>query len=317
MDKTIAITQFIKREAIQMGFSACGVAKVTTATSEEPFFNKWLAANHQAGMAYMENNLALRLNPQGLIEGAKTIISVALNYYPPQRQPEGAPRVAYYAYGRDYHKVIKKKLRVLWQRICQYCEAEGIETPQAREFTDTAPLLERYWAWQAGLGFIGKNTQLIIPGKGSYFFLGEIVSTLSLVPDMPLANHCGSCTRCLEACPTQALIAPYELDAKRCLSYLTIEHRGSIPDDLACLMGDRMYGCDTCQLVCPHNRFAQATVEKEFYPSNKLLALDGLQLNDFTLSAYQEVFKQSAAKRAKYEGMVRNAKIWLMNNKDK
>ena len=202
-----SLASFIKAEAKALGFDACGIAAIEPIEEERMRFNQWLSADAHADMQYMANHPELRFNPSGLIEGARSIISVALNYYPAQRLPEEAPHIAYYAYGKDYHVVVKEKLRLLWQRITMHypslCPGEAL--PEARVFTDSAPLLERYWAWKAGLGWIGKNTQLILPGKGSYFFLGEIVTTLDLSADRPVENRCGSCTRCLQSCPTKAL----------------------------------------------------------------------------------------------------------------
>ncbi len=229
-----------------MGFSACGVAKVEAAESEIGYYDRWIAKGYQAGMSYMANHRAIRLHPEGLLEGARTIISVALNYYPSQKLPTEAPQIAYYAYGKDYHAVVKERLRQLWKALG--------EPAEMRCFTDSAPLFERYWAWKAGLGWIGKNGCLILPHQGSFFFLGEIVTTVEADNyDQPQRNRCGTCRRCLDACPTGALAEARCLNANKCLSYLTIEHRGELPDEQAALLGNRLYGCDTCQLVCPWN----------------------------------------------------------------
>lgn len=298
------LSESIKAEALRLGFEACGIAEAATADTEVLFLDRWLATGCQAGMQYMENYRDIRFNPNGLVEGARSVISVALNYYPAElRRPE-LPHIAYYAYGEDYHTVVKDKLRLLWQFI-----VERIPTAaEARVFTDSAPLLERYWAWKAGLGWIGKNTNLIIPGKGSFFFLGEIVTTLELEYDTPQADRCGHCTRCLDACPTAALEPPRHLDARKCLSYLTIEHKGEMPEELASRLGNRLYGCDTCQIVCPWNRFARPTTIAAFHPSPALLSLEKDTLRTLTREEYNRIFAHSAVKRAKYEGLLRTIK---------
>ena len=250
----------------------------------------------------MENHREIRLNPAGLVEGAKTVISVALNYYPEQKLPPEAPHIAYYAYGKDYHFVIKEMLNELWSAV-----TGQTDTGTARFFTDSAPILERYWAWKAGLGWIGKNTNLIIPGKGSFFFLGEIVTSLEADHyDMPQKDRCGSCSRCLEACPTEALEGPRHLNARKCLSYLTIENRGEIPAEQAACLGNRLYGCDTCQEVCPWNRFARPTRIEAFRPAPALFSLRKEDLKGFSREEYNRIFAKSAVKRAKYEGLIRN-----------
>ena len=309
-------TQQVKDEALRLGFSAVGFAEVQLADTEMTYLYEWLRADHHAGMAYMANNLSLRRNPQDLVEGARTVISLALNYYPAKLQHPEAPHIAYYAYGKDYHKVLKKRLQVLWQYILSLYPSEA-EPPQARCFTDSAPILERYWAWKAGLGFIGKNTNLILPGKGSYFFLGEIITTLPFLYDTPQASRCGTCTRCIDACPSKALRGAQQLDARRCLSYLTIEHRGEIASADAEHLGNRLYGCDTCQMVCPWNNNSQPTTEPAFAASEALLQLSDDDLMDFTPEKYEHFFAHSAARRAKYEGMYRNAMAYLKNRRSR
>lgn len=296
--------EHIKQEAERCGFSACGIAPATEAGSEASFFDEWLKAGYQAEMAYMANHRDLRLNPQLLVEGAKSIISVALNYYPKVKRPTSEPYIAYYAYGKDYHVVLKEKLRRMWKNLVG--NTSEIDLQETREFTDSAPVLERYWAWRAGLGWIGKHTNLIIPRKGSFFFLGEIITTLEVDHyDTPIESRCGSCRRCLDACPTGALREAHCLDASRCLSYLTIENRSNIPDHLAEKLGNRLYGCDTCQLACPWNRFASPTEEDAFSASSALLALDWDDLKEFSREDYTRIFSGSAVKRAKYEGLMR------------
>lgn len=303
-------TRLIKDKAFEMGFSACGMAEIAPAVSEAPYFDRWMADGAHAGMKYMENYRNLRFDPSGLVEGACSVISLALNYYPPVLQPSGHPRIAYYAYGEDYHSVMKKRMNRLLDFIRETVLPlyPGLDL-RARCFVDSAPVLERYWAWKAGLGWIGKNTNLILPGKGSFFFLGEIISNLLFTYDTPLEkSRCGTCTRCIDACPTGALACPGYLDANKCLSYLTIENRGEIPEKEASRLGDRVYGCDTCQQVCPWNRFASPTGVKEFYPSEALLALDRETLEKLTREDYTRIFARSAVKRGKYEGLVRTVR---------
>ena len=301
-------SEIIKRTALELGFSACGVAKVEATDSEIGHYDRWIAKGYQAGMHYMANHREIRRHPEGLLAGAKTIISVALNYYPAQKLPDEAPQIAYYAYGKDYHVVVKERLRQLWQALG--------EPAEMRCFTDSAPLFERYWAWKAGLGWIGKNGCLILPHQGSFFFLGEIVTTEEADHyDQPQRNRCGTCRRCLDACPTGALEEARCLNANKCLSYLTIEHRGELPAEQADRLGNRLYGCDTCQLVCPWNRFARPTEVADFLPSAAFLSLDDTQLNDFSQADYQRLFAHSAVKRAKYEGLLRNSRAYLFAKK--
>ena len=305
--ETPSISSFIKRKAHELGFDACGIARVERAESEAAYLDRWIAEGCHGGMEYMANHREPRLDPGGLVEGAQTVVSVALNYYPAERRDPSLPHIAYYAYGADYHKVMKRRLRRLWEAVAEEARSRGIPSPEARVFTDSAPVLERYWAWKAGLGWIGKNSCLILPGKGSFFFLGEIVTTLEAdTYDTPQRSRCGSCTRCLEACPTGALEGERRLNASRCLSYLTIEHRGEIPGKLASRLGDRLYGCDTCQMACPWNHFARPTEVEEFRPDPALLALSREELRGLTREAYDRIFAHSAVRRAKYEGLIRN-----------
>lgn len=310
----------IKAEALRLGFSACGLAPAeavdeTTATA----FRQWLANGCQAEMTYMQNYEEKRLDPRLLVEGARTVISVALNYYPETKIPEDEYQIAWYAYGKDYHDVMKEKLKELSEFIREEgpeliseevscCEAGSSPTDSImRIFCDTAPVLERYWAWRSGLGWIGKNTQLIIPHSGSCFFLGEIILDREADQyDSPQQSRCGSCTRCLNACPTKALEAPYRLNSERCLSYLTIEYRGELPPDTGKKMGTKIYGCDECLKACPWNRFATPCRTVEFQPSPSLLAMRREDWHALSEEQYKVLFKGSAVKRAKYSGLRRN-----------
>lgn len=290
----------IKEQARRLGFEACGIAPAAAIPGEAARLDAWLAKGYEAGMSYLANHRALRLDPAELVPGARSIISVALNYFPAQRRDPSLPHIAYYAYGRDYHKVMKRKLRQLWESL-------GGGEEEARLFVDSAPVLERYWAWRAGLGWIGKNNCLILPGRGSFFFLGEIITTREVdAYDEPMPSRCGTCDRCLRACPSGALEAPHLLNANRCFSYLTIENRGEIPHELARKLGNRLYGCDTCQTVCPHNRFARPTDVAEFRPTEELLHLSKADLEKLTEEEYDRIFQSSAVRRAKYEGLMRN-----------
>lgn len=303
MNSTPLNHHLLKAEALRLGFSACGIApadRVDTHTAR--IFHQWLAEGRQADMHYLENHEPLRLDPRLLFPGAQSVICVALNYYPRQSLRPDQLQFAYYAYGRDYHDVMREKLSLLANAVL----ADGT----FRICCDTAPILDRYWAWRAGLGWIGKNSNLILPHLGSYFFLGEILSTApSDHYDQPLPNHCGTCHRCVDACPTGALRADAPIDARRCLSYLTIENRGPIPPEAAQQMGNTIYGCDRCQQACPHNRFALPTSEDNFTPSSAFLTMTPADWHTLTPERYRELFRGSAVKRAKYEGLMRNITV--------
>ena len=263
-------------------------------------------------MAYLGNNLDKRFDPRLLMPGVKTIVVVAQNYFPARRLPEGEPQIADYALGLDYHDIVKQKLRQL---------AATVGSADYRAFVDTAPVLERYWAVRAGLGWIGKNQQLIIPHAGSEFFLGELFVTVELPPDEPLPNRCGTCHRCVDACPTHALSLPAtcvegygditRFDARLCLSYQTIENRGELTVGAKAAMGDTFYGCDRCQRACPWNRFAKPSTEPLLQPREELLAMTRQKWENLTEEDYRRLFKGSAVKRAKYEGLMRNINACL------
>lgn len=317
MNKLLSSEQ-IKAEATRLGFSACGLAPAeavneTVATS----FRQWLADGYQAEMAYMQNYEDKRLDPRLLVEGARTVISVALNYYPDTKLPIEEYQIAWYAYGKDYHDVMKKKLNALLEFIIlPSTSAETIApttsplTVSGRIFCDTAPILERYWAWRAGLGWIGKNTQLIIPHAGSCFFLGEVIINIAADNyDIPQKSRCGSCTRCIDTCPTKALEAPFRLNSKRCLSYLTIEYRGDLSPNMGQKMNKKIYGCDECQHACPWNRYSTPCKTEEFHPSPSLLQMKKSDWQSLTEEQYKTLFKGSAVKRVKYSGLMRNIRI--------
>lgn len=307
MQTTVSLSsQAIKAEALRLGFSACGIAPALPVSEEHrKALSQWLASDSQADMVYMENHFEKRCNPQLLVEGTRCVVSVALNYYPAQKLPENEYQLAWYAYGKDYHDIMRSKLTALFE----YIRENLAPSLEGRVFCDTAPVLERYWAERAGLGWIGKNTQLIIPHAGSTFFLGELFLNMEADPyDEPQPNRCGSCTRCLQACPTNALEAPQRLDAHRCLSFLTIENKSGIPASMASKLGNRIYGCDECQRACPWNCFATPCQTPELHPSPALLEMKRQDWHELTEEQYRNLFKDSAVKRAKYSGLMRNIK---------
>ncbi len=292
----------IKKEAARLGFDACGIAAAGgVAETDRTHLSEWLEAGYAAEMNYMHNHFEKRIDPRELVEGARSLVMVALNYYPSAFRKEHDPQFAYYAYGKDYHDVIKEKLKSLFEYINTH-----IAPVTGRIFTDSAPVLDRYWAVQAGLGFIGKNGNLIIPGKGSYFFIGELIIDLQLPADSPVKGSCGSCTRCLDACPPKALRGARKLDARRCISYQTIENRGEIDPAVVSVLNNRVYGCDICQQVCPWNRFASPHATPELQPTEEFLALDREGLEKMTPEEFSRIFKGSAVKRAGFKGLRRN-----------
>ena len=297
----MAFSDEIKQKALDLGFDACGICRATESGEEERYM-QWLQDHWQGGMGYMERNIDKRLDPRLLVEGARSIISVALNYYPPVKLPGKVPQFAYYAYGKDYHEVVREKLRCLFEWI-----RERVPDVTGRYFSDSAPVLERFWAARAGLGFIGKNTLLIIPGKGSYFFLGELIIDIELDYNEPVTENCGDCTRCLRSCPTNAIEEPYRLNATRCISYQTIENKGEIAPEIVPNLRNNVYGCDICQKVCPWNRDAMSHNIPEFMPSDAFLKLDLEQIMEMDEDRWNHIFRQSAVKRAKLSGLKRNA----------
>lgn len=306
--ETVLSATQIKAEALRLGFYSCGVAPAEPVEDgHRAYYEQWLQQEHQGSMGYLENHTDLRFDPRLLVPGTQSIVCVALNYYPAEQMPEAEGCLSWYAYGKDYHEVMKDRLRQLMTRILeQVPEAVREEMAPGRAFCDTAPVLERYWAWKAGLGWIGRNHQLIIPQAGSTFFLGELFLTLPVDHyDLPQKNRCGHCHRCTDACPTQALTAE-GFDARRCLSYLTIENRGDIPEWAATRIAPCFYGCDRCQAACPHLRFAQPTREESFHPSEELKHMTRAQWQNLSVEDYRRLFRGSAVKRAKYEGLMRN-----------
>ncbi|MDD4158124.1 MAG: tRNA epoxyqueuosine(34) reductase QueG [Proteiniphilum sp.] len=297
----MTFSEEIKAQAVTLGFDACGICRATDSGEEERYM-QWLRDHCHGDMGYLERNIEKRLDPRLLVEGARSVISVALNYYPHRTLPAGVPQFAFYAYGRDYHQVVREKLHLLFDWIRQRCPAVT-----GRSFSDSAPVLERFWAAQAGLGFIGKNTLLILPGKGSFFFLGELIIDLELDYDQPVTQHCGSCRRCLDACPTRALDMPYRLNARQCISYQTIENRGTIDPAIVPLLSNNVYGCDICQKVCPWNHCSRPHTTPDFTPSEAFLSLDLAQLTAMDEERWRNLFRHSAVKRSRFTGLKRNA----------
>lgn len=302
----VNITQrsiLLKEKALQLGFFICGISKAGFMLEEAVNLERWLNHNYHGDMNYMANHFDKRVDPTVLVPGAKSVISLAYNYYNPIKQsdPE-APKLAMYAYGKDYHKVLRKKLNVLFEWIkTTFGEVDG------RIFVDSAPVLERDWAKRSGLGWIGKNTLLVNPKKGSYFFLAEIILDLELQYDAPINDYCGTCTKCIDACPTDA-ISPngYIMDGSKCISYLTIELKKAIPESYRDKLKNWMFGCDICQQVCPWNRFSEVHTEENFIPKQELLSMTREEWKDISKPIFEIIFEGSSVNRTKYEGLKRN-----------
>lgn len=297
------IKEEIKSKAYELGFSYCGFSKAGFLEEEAPKLENWLKQNHHGEMKYMSNHFDKRLDPRLLMENTKTVISLMLNYYTDQKQNDPtAPKISKYAFGKDYHFVIKEKLRELVEFM-----REQIGEVATKICVDSAPVMDKVWAKKAGMGWIGKNTNLIRPRVGSYFFIAEVLLDFSIEPDGPLKDYCGSCTRCIDACPTEAIVEPYVVDAKKCISYLTIELKEEIlPKQFQDKMDNWMFGCDICQDVCPWNRFSKNHKELNFQPAEDLLNMSKKEWQELNKESFNKLFKSSAVKRTKYEGLKRN-----------
>lgn len=291
----------IKTEAKRLGFLSCGVSKAEFLEEEAPRLEKWLSQNRHGEMRYMENHFDKRLDPTKLVEGSKSVISLLLNYYPSQEQRKDAYKISKYAYGTDYHFVIKDKLKSLLNFI-----QEEIGEVHGRAFVDSAPVLDKAWAAKSGLGWIGKHSNLLTQQVGSFYFVAELIVDLDLEYDGPVTDHCGTCTACIDACPTQAIVEPYVVDGSKCISYFTIELKNEIPTEFSGTFDDWMFGCDVCQDVCPWNRFSKPHQEPLFNPNPELLSMSKKDWQEITESVFQKVFKKSAVKRTKYTGLKRN-----------
>lgn len=298
-------TILIKQEAERLGFMSCGISKAVQLDDDARRLEQWLHKGYQGGMQYMENHFDLRIDPRKLVPGAKSVVTLLLNYFPSQTQSPEAPRVAKYAWGTDYHFVIRDKLNALLAFI-----REQIGEVDGRGFVDSAPVLERSWAVNSGLGWIGKNGNLLNRQTGSFFFIATLITDLDLVADAPFQTmHCGTCTRCIDACPTQAIVAPGEVDGSKCISYLTIELKEAmIPGEYHNKMEGWMFGCDVCQDVCPWNRFSKPHSEPHFRPIPEILNLSLSQWEAMTEDTFRAVFRSSPMKRSKWKGIQRNIK---------
>jgi len=296
------LTSLIKQKALDLGFQSIGISKAEFLEEEAPRLENWLKKGYHGKMGYMENHFDKRLDPSKLVPGAKSLISLSYNYFPDKLQEEGSYKIAKYAYGKDYHFIIKDKLKELYAYISSLTgEIQG------RIFTDSAPILERAWAKKSGIGWEGKHSLIIQKNKGSFFFLAEIILDLELEYDTPFqTDHCGKCTRCIDACPTEAILPGKMINASKCISYFTIELRDELPLEMRGKFEDWMFGCDICQDVCPWNRFSLPHQEPAFTPHPDLLDMTKKDWEEITEEVFRDIFKKSAVKRAKYTGLTRN-----------
>lgn len=299
----------IKQDALQLGFDACGIAQIVPIEQEMNELHQWLNRGYGADLRYMEQHIEMRANPCELLPSARSMIMVLLNYYPREFQPVDAPHIAAYAYGNDYHYIVKSKLSRLVEQIKEYANTDKIgATPSEAEylvFCDSAPVMERTWAVRAGLGWIGKSNMLINPTLGTFTFIGTLITSLELESDTPIASRCGRCTACIDNCPTQALIGAYHLDARKCLSYHTIESRAEVPQFDTTRANHTLYGCDACQLACPWNRFAQPHHTDELRPIEGIF---NIEWSELTRSEFKKRFKFSPMQRAGYQKIRNRAK---------
>jgi len=296
-------TRLIKEKAKDLGFFYCGVSKADFLEEEAKHLESYLKNNFNGKMTYMENHFDKRLDPRLLVDDAKVVVSLLMNYHPNEIQKDkAAPKISKYAYGQDYHFIIKDKLKSLFSYI-----QEEIGEVGGRIFVDSAPVLDKSWAQKSGLGWMGKNTNIINPKEGSFFFIAELILDLNLIPDGPIKDYCGTCTKCIDACPTDAIVKPYVVDGSKCISYLTIELKDELlPKEFSGKMDNWMFGCDICQDVCPWNRFSKPTKEASFSPHENLLHMSKADWVDLTEEVFQEIFRKSAVKRTKYAGLKRN-----------
>lgn len=299
-------TELIKAEVLRLGFSFCGISKAEKLDEDEKRLTDWLNNGMHGQMRYMENHFDKRVDVRKLVPGAKSVVSLLFNYFSEAEQTDGAPKISKYAFGRDYHFVLKEKLRELMNTLQQ-----NIGDVHGRIFVDSAPVLERTWAARGGLGWVGKNGNLINKQHGSYFFLAELILDVELHYDSAVKDFCGTCTRCIDACPTDAIVAPQVVDGSKCISYFTIELKENIPDDMKNKFGGWAFGCDVCQDVCPWNRFAEQNTEAQFKPLNNLLQMNSADWLDLTEEVFSKTFSDSAIARTKLEGMKRNVRFLI------
>ena len=296
-------SKLIKRLAQEVGFDFCGISKAEFLEQEAPRLEKWLALNHHGQMSYMANHFDMRLDPGKLVEGARSVISVLLNYYPAKTLPESRDdiKISKYAYGKDYHFVLKEKLQALMEAI-----SAEIGEVNGRIFVDSAPVMDKVWAARSGLGWVGRHSNLLNRDMGSFFFIGEIICDLDLAHDGPVKDYCGTCTKCLDACPTDAIIEPYVVDGSKCISYYTIELKEAIPEEARGKFENWIFGCDICQDVCPWNRFAKPNTTSAFSLSTGLEEFTKRDWEEITEEVFAELFRKSPLKRTKYAGLKRN-----------
>lgn len=301
---TTKYSQLIKAEAQRLGFLSCGISKAEFLEEEAPRLEKWLNDNMHGEMHYMSNHFDKRLDPTLLVPGARSVVSLLYNYYPSETQEPGSYKISKYAYGKDYHYVIKDKLKSLYNFI-----REEIGEVAGRAFVDSAPVLDKVWAARSGLGWIGKHSNLLTQQLGSFYFVAELILDLELDTDRPVTDHCGDCTACIDACPTEAIVKPYVVDGSKCISYFTIELKNEIPAAFRGKFDDWIFGCDICQDVCPWNRFSKKHSEPLFEPRPEILNMTKSEWEEITEEVFQDIFKKSAVKRTKFEGMKRNIKF--------
>ena len=294
-------SSIIKQEAKRLGFDFCGISKAEFLEEEAPRLESWLKNGMHGKMEYMENHFDKRLNPTLLVDDAKSVVSLLYNYYPEQTQNTDAPKISKYAYGKDYHEVIKEKLKEFLNTL-----KEKIGDVNGRAFVDSAPVLDKAWAKKSGLGWIGKNANLINKQQGSFFFIAELIIDIELEYDGPIQDYCGTCTKCIDACPTSAIVEPFIVDGSKCISYLTIELKDAIPNEFKNKMDNWAFGCDVCQDVCPWNRFSMPHNETQFDNQTGLLNFTTDEWYELTEETFNTIFKQSAVKRTKYKGLKRN-----------
>ena len=298
-------TEFIKQKANELGFFYCGISKADFLEEEAPKLEQWLKNGMHGEMKYMENYFDKRLDPRLLVEGAKSVVSLLYNYFP-EKEISSELKVSKYAYGEDYHYVVKDKLKLLLAAI-----QEEIGEVGGRAFVDSAPVMEKAWAKKSGLGWLGKNSNIITKQQGSFFFIAELIIDLDLLYDGPIKDYCGTCTKCIDACPTDAIVAPYVVDGSKCISYYTIELKEAFSKETAAEFDNWIFGCDVCQDVCPWNRFSKAHQEPRFLPSSALQQMQTGDWLELTEEVFKKVFKDSPLKRKKYEGIKSNVSTVL------
>jgi epoxyqueuosine reductase len=301
MENRVRNAEIVKREAERLGFLSCGISKADYLEDEAPRLEQWLKEGRHGSMSYMENHFDKRLDPRILVPGSKSVVSMIYNYYQPELQPSGGPKISKYAYGEDYHFVIKDKMKELLNTI-----REKVGQVEGRCFVDSAPVLDKVWAAKSGLGWIGKHSNLLSKKVGSFFFIAELIIDLDLEEDRPTLDHCGTCTACIDACPTDAIVEPYLVDGSRCISYFTIELKEKIPEEFSGRFDDWVFGCDVCQDVCPWNRFSISHDEPRFNAREAISDWTAKDWYEITEDVFKEMFRKSPLKRTGFEGIRKN-----------